>query len=778
MSEEYYENEASGFRAEASWYKETMRLSLIIWLCFSFGALAEVALPVGANPPALHFAHFPTPMHAMVWRNWNLVETDRIAKVLETSPENVRAVAASMGLPAEVKVPANYRARLYLSMIRRNWHLLPYEQLLTLLDMNSEQLSQTLREDDFLWIKLGSLKPKCEKIFYSRPDEKVLARCAEIKAFIAKNFSAEADRTSERPLAFLGSLNRSIPDADVRRAKLDPDHPRYLYSYFAVFGDPLSDPSLDPYPDALLQRYADLGVNGVWLHVVLRDLAPSADFPEFGAGSEIRLANLAKLVARAKRFNIRVYLYMNEPRAMPAAFFEKAGRREMAGVVEGDHTAMCTSNPVVRKWLAESLTHVFTTVPDLAGVFTITASENLTNCASHGHSETCVHCKGRKASEIIAEVIGTIEKGVHSAAPGAKVIAWDWGWPDAIAPEIIKALPDSVWLQSVSEWSLPLDRGGVKSAVGEYSISAVGPGPRATKEWAAAKARGLRTIAKVQANNTWELSAVPYLPVYDLIAKHAANLSKADVDGVMLSWSLGGYPSPNLESFRRVMAKEDSEKVLDELAMRMFGKEGAPHARRAWTLFSNAFEEFPYSGATVYNAPLQFGPSNLLFDKPTRYHATMIGFPYDDLAGWHGPYRNDAFAGQFEKLMNGWNRGLVELEAAVEFAPAGLRKAAARELGLAKTAGVHFASVRAQSMFVQARNALASGKLSDAEHVKMTAVYREMIRQEMSNAESLYELQIKDSRIGFEASNHYYYLPRDLQEKALNCRMLLDKAAP
>lgn len=744
-------------------YNSAMRLGILL-LFFTWPALGEVTLPAGSNPPALAFPHFPSRMHAVVWRNWNLVETGRIARVLETSAENVQAVARSMGLPAEAKVPANYRSRLYLSIIRRNWHLLPYEQLLTLLDMKSEQLSEILREDDFFWIKLGSLKPKCEKVVYVPPDDATLARCREIKAFIEKEFPARAGEEVERPLAFLEQLGKLVADADVRPVKSEPAHPRYLYSYFAVFGDPLLDPSLDPYPDALLQRYADLGVNGVWLHVVLRDLAPSADFPEFGADCEKRLANLAKLVARAKRFNIGVYLYMNEPRAMPAAFFQKAGRADMAGVTEGDHTAMCTSSPTVRKWLAESLTHVFKTVPDLAGVFTITASENLTNCASHGQSSHCVHCKDRKASEIIAEVNATIEAGVHAAAPKAKVIAWDWGWSDAIAPEIIQALPDSMWLQSVSEWSLPLDRGGVKSAVGEYSISAVGPGPRATKEWALAKARGLKTVAKVQASNTWELSAVPYLPVYDLVARHAANLAKADVDGVMLSWSLGGYPSPNLEIFQRVMGKEEPEKVLNDIARRTFGEAGVAHARKAWSLFSQAFAEFPYSGETVYTAPLQFGPANLLFDKPTGYRATMIGFPYDDLGSWRGPYSEEAFIGQLQKVSSGWRKGLAELQAAVEAAPAEGLGRARRELRLAQAAGIHFESVLAQSEMVRARN--------------QKAAYRVFLERELKNATALYDLQMQDSRIGFEASNHYYYLPRDLQEKALNCRLLLDRAQP
>src|SRR3954471_22299854 len=127
---------------------------------------AEPVLPLGGAPPALEFPHFPSRVHAFVWRNWHLVETERLAAVLETSAENVRALAASMGLPAEQRPPAAYRARLYLSIIRRNWHLLPYDQLLTLLDMTPAQLAQILREDDFFFIKLGLLKPACARLVY------------------------------------------------------------------------------------------------------------------------------------------------------------------------------------------------------------------------------------------------------------------------------------------------------------------------------------------------------------------------------------------------------------------------------------------------------------------------------------------------------------------------------------------------------------------------------------------------------------------------------------
>src|SRR5213075_1448247 len=251
----------------------------------------------------------------------------------------------------------------------------------------------------------------------------------------------------------------------------------------------------------------------------------------------------------ARRFGIGIYLYMNEPRAMSAEFFKT--RAQMAGVREGQYTAMCTSDPQVRRWMSDALAQVFSSVPNLGGVFTISASENLTNCASHGQHQTCAHCKGRSAASIIAEVNATIEAGVHRGNPDARVLVWDWGWNDGDAAEIIRTLPKSVWLMSVSEWSIPISRGGVKSAVGEYSLSTVGPGPRASGHWKMAREAGLKTVAKIQANNSWEISAVPALPVLDLVAQHAANLKAANIDGMMLSWTLGGYPSANLEVLQR-----------------------------------------------------------------------------------------------------------------------------------------------------------------------------------------------------------------------------------
>ena len=48
-----------------------------------------------------------------------------------------------------------------------------------------------------------------------------------------------------------------------------------------------------------------------------------------------------------------------------------------------------------------------------------------------------------------------------------------------------------------------------------------------------------------------------------------------------------------------------------------------------------------------------------------------------------------------------------------------------------------------------------------------------LIRAERAGALRLHAIQTHDSRIGYEASNHYFYVPMDLAEKVLNCDALL-----
>lgn len=113
------------------------------------------------------------------------------------------------------------------------------------------------------------------------------------------------------------------------------------------------------------------------------------------------------------------------------------------------------------------------------------------------------------------------------------------------------------------------------------------------------------------------MAVVPAVPVLELVAQHAENLTSEATDGVMLSWSLGGYPSTNLELFQSFRPGQQQETCLRQLAEKHYGKQAAPLVCRAWHLFSEAFKEFPYNGGTLYSGPQHMGPANPLYTEPT-----------------------------------------------------------------------------------------------------------------------------------------------------------------
>jgi hypothetical protein len=619
----------------------------------------------------------------------------------------------------------------------------------------------------------------------------------------------------------------------------NPQHPtfntplRMCYSYFALYGDPLLEKDADPFPDGYLARLSEVGVNAVWLQGVLYKLAPFPWDAKLSDHYQERLRNLRALAARAKRHGISIYLYLNEPRAMPAAFY--ATHPQFKGITEGDHSALCTSATEIQEYITHSVASICRAVPDLGGFFTITASENLTNCWSHGRGTECPRCGRRGPAEVIAEVNALIQRGIDEAAlksdarrsraekpsmnrfPNAsagraipltthtlpptaphspRLIAWDWGWHDDWIPGIIGKLPFSASLMSVSEWGIRIERGAVKGEIGEYSLSTIGPGPRAKRSWNLAKARGLRVVAKIQAANSWELSAVPYIPAVLNTAIHARNLRLAGVEDVMLGWTLGGYPSPNLE----VVSKESRTldlplisggidrstshySAMRNVADRRYGRSAGDAISQFWGEISTAFREFPFDAGTVYSAPLQMGPANPLWESSTGYRASMVGIPYDDLTSWRSIYPPQIFSAQLRKVADGFDHAITNLRSALSsrempsggaVPTPGEKQHLTNEIRIAAAAAIHFHSVANQADFVRTRDVLATATNKSSAEGLIAAMER-LLQDEIRLAIGLYNIQIHDSRIGFEATNQYYYVPLDLVEKVLNCRDLLDR---
>ncbi len=132
-------------------------------------------------------------------------------------------------------------------MIRRNWHLLPYEQLLKLLDWTPEHLAFILREDDVLYIKLGSHKPKCEPLQYKSPDTSMQHREREIAQIVREEFPDHGNEI-EPLFGFVAKLATMPKPTPVKHAA--SEQLRFCYSYSALYGDPLLDAETDPFQTA------------------------------------------------------------------------------------------------------------------------------------------------------------------------------------------------------------------------------------------------------------------------------------------------------------------------------------------------------------------------------------------------------------------------------------------------------------------------------------------------------------------------------------------------
>jgi hypothetical protein len=241
----------------------------------------------------------------------------------------------------------------------------------------------------------------------------------------------------------------------------------------------------------------------------------------------------------------------------------------------------------------------------------------------------------------------------------------------------------------------------------------------------------------------------------------------------MLSWTVGGYPSPNSDAAQAFYFSPapDPGDALCRAAEGRYGKEAAPAILEAWQTFSRAFQEFPY-GLAIYTIPTQHGPANPLRLHPTGYKACMMLFPYDDYKTWAGPYPLEIVEKQFGKMAMMWELGLESFRAALLRVPDCKRAAARKDLGIAETCHLHFRSVANQIRFYTLRTQWESA--SSPERDRVAELMIEIAEDEIRLARRQYAISRQDSAIGFEASNQYYYRPLDLVEKVINCNKVIE----
>lgn len=681
---------------------------------------------------AVNFSHFPTRVCTFVFRALEFFTYEKIATILGTTPENIRQLGVAMGIHKDQKNDI-WLKKGYITIIRSMWHLLPYDQLLQLLELQADELAVLLREEDFLDIKLSD-KPFCDKLCWTPLTDADKTALKRVKASM-EPLSLEGKQPFEfeyilPDIAFSGKENFGT---------------RMIYLFSGLYQKSFDVDSEVYCPDSLLESYSRVGINAIYTQGVLYMLSEFPFEPALSVGYEKRLENLKKLTERCAKYGIKVFLYLNEPRSMNKAFFDKYPYIQ-GHVEDDDHICMCTSTKEVQDYIKNAVATICQNAPLLGGFFCMAKSENLSNCYSHVLSSekcNCSRCKKRSIGEVIGEFFAAVREGADIVNPEIKVFDYSWDGDDLQTRfDVIDHLPARVGVESICESRIPYEIGGVKSVLEDYSLNIIGPGERSLKMWKRAKQRGLETVAKIQINTTWECSTVPALPVLNKVDHMMSRLVEEGIDHVQLSWTLGGYPSANLLYACKYFFENAKIPQISE------------NMKKATKIFSDAFNDFPSHIVTAYHGPQNAGPATLFYEKSTGYDATMTCYAYDDLRGWRGIYPEEVFQNQLQKLCQQWSKGLLLIEDDAD-----------SETKLMAQAGY--------SLFRASLNLVKFVRLRENNGTK--AELYAVVLDEKENAMDMLRFMNQNPAIGFEAANHYYFSRFGICEKIINCDYLLEK---
>jgi len=670
----------------------------------------------------------PTIWQTVILRNYGLVRLENIAKVLGCNSNTIVKEANKLGLSG-IQYNPIWRDKSYLTIIRSNWHIIPTDQLLLLLDMSKEEFEFELKENDFLYVKLGP-KPFCEEVKYFPLNDEQKENTKKIKRLITHYFISNYTQ----PFSF-----NYLPLPEIN----DNHNLRIVYPYSAPYGDILLTSS-NLVTDNELQAMKKAGINGIWFQGLLSKLSYYPFDGKECKNYEIRRKNLNIFIENAKKYGIGVFLYFNEPRCIPEKNLSEK-YSHLIGRKEDGNVALCISQKEVQNYLYDATKELLENVPNLAGIMTITSSENLTHC-KHNLGSDCTKCSSYKPYQLAVLINNIIQQAIDDANSNSKLIANLWGWAPYCGysnediKKGIKALNKKIIIMCVSEFGTHKNKKETYQ-IDEYSISHGEPCLETVSTLKLAKKYGHNTMAKIQVNTTWEMASLPYIPVFECVQEHIKKLSKLGVTDLFEAWTLGGYPSVSMN-----LANSINKCNYDNWLYSIY-KNDKDNVKTAVHYFSQAFRLFPFNQNTLYFSPLQLGPVNQLFKQNSNYDATMVTFPYDDVSKWIKEEESEKALMSFENMLKKWKKGLNVLKT-ISSNPANNE--------LVEIANAFYANL--------------SSFINQYKYYTNKIDFNEYQKVELKSLLSLYKIASKNSTIGFEASNHYLYSQNMFLEKLISLK--------
>lgn len=527
---------------------------------------------------------------------------------------------------------------------------------------------------------------------------------------------------------------------------------------------------VDYYPDEYLNRLAHDGTNGLWIYTFFSRLIPSDIFKEYGKDSDKRIAKLRKVVAKCKRYGVKVWVFGVEPLALEPELAKNYSDCTSDVDSWNFHRTVCPYSERGAQYCIEATQRLMEMVPDLAGVIDITFGERPTNCANANYHK-CPRCRTHTHGEILARTIDLLKEGMRRSGTNAEFVSWTYGHRDTSRDEIreyVRLAPEDVILQENFEDAGYEEQLGKTRQAIDYWLSYKGPSQMFDDAAKTAVANHKRMFAKMQVCCSHEIATVPYIPAPGILFDKYAAARKYNVEGVMQCWYFGNYPSMMSKAAGELAFESeftDKHAFLTHLAGIFCGCD-AEKMVAAWNHFEESYTHYPLNVMFSYYGPMHDGvvwdlalePKDAALPRSWQ----LTDKPDGDRIGESlqcGHTLEEAV--ELTRIMRSeWDAGVALLP----------QNTPAEQLSVAKALEVMISSGNNILHFYELRHLLACG---DDNKLALLDEMERIVDEEITNSEKMISLCGEDSRLGYHSeAEGYKYFPKKLCSRIENLKKL------
>ena len=525
------------------------------------------------------------------------------------------------------------------------------------------------------------------------------------------------------------------------------------------------------YPDGYLLGIARNGYTGFHLNLRMDLFSDSEILPELACrNAEKNREQLRNIINAADRFGLDVFLslYLVPLPGNHALFSRHPELRGSRLIGTKDRYVLCSSHPLTLRFYAQEMRALFRQVPNLAGVIAISGCEGWLHChtacaQNPDGSCDCPRCRKIEPEQSVAAMFAAMADAVAQSAPGARFIVWNYGifsWTDIGAEKLIAHLPENCSVMANFDTGDSYRLEGARGVAFDYSLRCVGPSQPCLRQKEAAEKRGLEFMVKTESGASLEFCSLNCIPALSRWMRKYRRIRQT-ASGALFNWKFLGCNGELAQELAGLTASGETERILERLAIRDFGRENLRNVLCAWREFDRAMEHHPFSNpsAGYFKGPFFIGPAQPLFltppDKlPPLFKNGGNSMVMTDLT-FVEPFGVKAFLKALKKMEKHWADGLSALDGILPPEDAYRKAKIHSHLSLCRLFLCYIRTARHMTEFYALRESLHLEPYTPESVRETFSSMRRIAQAEQENTTLALQLLHSDKSLAFSYTYHY-----------------------